>query len=289
LCKSPHCLSSRVYESKNRAGLAGVGQQPDAPVVIVHGGLSAAVSWRRAAERLAERHEVLVPDRRGRGRGDDGDAPHSLHREVEDVESILDVAGPGAVLIGHSFGGALAAEAARRAQPGRLTAVVLYEPAIGVGGAITVEAIDRMQELIAAGERGAALEMGIAALDAAGLVSANPRPPGARWPDALLALAPTVPRELRAVTAPGLEPARYADLDLPVLVLAGTRSPKPQRRNCARLSKALPDGQLGWLEAIGHVAHTAAPDVFALAVSSFLRRAGQDSQAENSSSASGRT
>jgi pimeloyl-ACP methyl ester carboxylesterase len=147
----------------------------------------------------------------------------------------------------------------------------------------------RGRALIDAGELDTALDLGIAGLDAAGLVAADPRPTGAQRPDGVLALAPTVPRELRAVTIPGLDFDRYRDLDLSALVLAGTRSPEPQRRNCQRLAAALPQGRLVWLGGLGHVAHTAAPDLVAAEVSGFLAGVGQPSQAARSSSASGRT
>jgi pimeloyl-ACP methyl ester carboxylesterase len=261
-----------------------------APVVIVHGGLGTAASWRPVAARLAERFEVFVFDRRGRGHSGDGDGPHTLQREVEDLEAVLAVAGPGAALLAHSYGGAVALEAARRAARGAVTAIVLYEPAVAAGGAIAADDIARMRALLAAGERGAALDTGIAALDAAGLVAADPRPAGARWPEGLLALAPTVPRELQAVTRPGLPVDRYAALTVPALVLAGTRSPAPQRRNCERLAAALPYARLERLDGLGHVAHTAAPAALTAAVTGFLASGtAQRSQPASSSSASGRT
>jgi pimeloyl-ACP methyl ester carboxylesterase len=240
------------------------------PTVIVHGGLGTSVGWRAVAEILADRFEVFVFDRRGRGHSGDDRSAHSLDREIADLEAVLDVAGPGAVLMGHSFGGALALETARRAQPGRVAALVVYEPAVGVGGAIAARDIERMEALIAGGERDAAIDIAIAGLDAAGLVAADPRPPGVRRPDLVLALAPTVPRELRAVMLPGLGLGRYAALDLPVLVLSGTRSPRVQRDNCVALAAALPGGQLERLEELGHVAHTAAPDLVAAIIGSFL-------------------
>ena len=240
------------------------------PVVIVHGGLGSSLGWRPVAQRLADSYEVYVYDRRGRGHSGDSADPHSLNREIEDAEALLAVAGPGVALVAHSFGGAVALEAARRDSSGAVGAVVVYEPAVGVGGAIAPAEIDRMQVLIKDGKLEEAFDVGIAGLDAAGLVAADARPAGAQRPEPVLALARTVPRELRAVTVPGLAFDRYAALDLPALVLAGTRSPEPQRRNCERLAAALPKGRLAWLNGLGHVAHTAAPDVVAAEVRGFL-------------------
>lgn len=243
------------------------------PVVIVHGGLGSSDGWQRAAALLAQRFEVFLFDRRDRGASGDGASPHALEREVEDVEAVLGAAGAGAVLVGHSFGGAVALEAARRAPAGALHAVAVYEPAVGVGGLIAPRAIDEMERLIAEGEPDGALDLAIAALDAAGLVHADPRSPGARRPAAVLALAPTVPRELRAVTAPGLPFERYADVHLSALVLAGVRSPDVQRHNCERLAAILPRAELVRLEGCGHVAHTAAPEILAAELAAFIAAA----------------
>ena len=185
------------------------------PLVVVHGGLGTSSGWMAVAERLARDFEVVLFDRRGRGASESSAEPHSLEREVADVRALLDHTGDGVAVVGHSFGGALALEAARL--DARISAVVVYEPAIGVGGAVPAADIDRMEVLLAGGEPDAALDVAIAALDAAGLVSADARVPGSRRPESVLALAPTVPRELRAVTAPGPSIERYANTIVPSL------------------------------------------------------------------------
>lgn len=53
-----------------------------------------------------------------------------------------------------------------------MAAVAVNEPAVGVGGAIAPADVERMRALIEDGELDAALDIGIAGLDAAGLVSA---------------------------------------------------------------------------------------------------------------------
>ena len=249
-----------------RIGYRRLGAGP--PLMIVHGGLGTSAGWVPVAERLARDFEVVLFDRRGRGASEPGGEPHGLEREVADVRALIDLTGTGTALVGHSFGGAVAMEAAR-VDP-RISSIVVYEPAIGVGGSISETDIDRMDELLARGEPDAALDVAIARLDAAGLVSADARTPGTRRPESVLALAPTVPRELRAVTAPGLPIERYAALDRRVLVLLGTRSPGAQQENCKRLAATLPGGRLGLLDDLGHVAHTAAPGVVAEAVRAFL-------------------
>jgi pimeloyl-ACP methyl ester carboxylesterase len=142
------------------------------------------------AEQLARDFEVVLFNRRGRGASEPGGGPHE--RQVADVRALIHQTGAATALVGHSFGGAVAIEAAL-VDP-RISSIVVYEPAIGVGGSISEANIDRMDELLARGEPDAA----IARLDAAGLVSADARTSGTRRPESVLALAPTVPRELRA-------------------------------------------------------------------------------------------
>jgi pimeloyl-ACP methyl ester carboxylesterase len=239
-----------------------VGSGP--PVVAVHGGLGTWRSWARVADRLADRFEVFLIDRRGRG--DSGDAAaHSLQREVGDVRAVLDRAGPGAAVIGHSYGGALALEAARG---GGVAAVAVYEPAVGIGDLISPAEIARVEQLLEDCDREAALAHDLTLLDGSGLVTTMKLPPRSRRPPALLALTPTIARELRAIA--GLTPERYRRLDIPALVLIGTDSPAPQREACERLAATLPNASVAWLEGLGHVAHTGAPDAVVAALGPFL-------------------
>lgn len=244
------------------------------PVIAVHGGLGTAASWCPVAERLSDRCQFLLLDRRGRGQSGKGDGAHSLQAEVDDVRAVMQVVGPSAVLLGHSFGGAVTLEAARVAAPGEVAAVAVYEPAVGIGGLIASSSLDQLDELVHVGQHAHALEYGFAQLDAAGLVAHSPLAAGARRSQALLDMAWTVGRELRAADALGGDLSRYAALDLPALVLAGESSPPRQRELCQQLADILPHGWITWLPALGHVAHTAAPDVVAAALAPFLDAVG---------------
>lgn len=243
-----------------------------APVVTVHGGLGSAESWQSVAECLADRFEVFLYDRRGRGRSGFGTEPHTFEREVEDARAVLGVAGRGAALVGHSFGGAVALELARTAGVGELSKLVVYEPAVGVGDAIPPAAIAEMERLLAEHDSEQAVALGLKSLDDAGLVRAgapaSARPPAARA--ALAALAPTVPRELAAAGALGTDLSRYRAIRAPTRVLLGGASPARQEQTCRMLTRVLADGQLTVLPGQGHVAHTADPDAVADHVGTFL-------------------
>lgn len=243
-----------------------------APVVVLHGGLGSSQSWRAVAERLADSFEFSLLDRRGRGSSDEGASPHSLAREVEDARAVMSAArGPAAVL-GHSYGGAVALELCRSVGPGQVSHLVVYEPAIGVGGLIPAVQLERIEALVDNRHTERALELGIEQLAAAGLVHSDrggERGP-AQVPDALARIAWTVSRELRAVDSLGGGFERYASIDVSTLLMVGTLSPPRQRSNCDALADVLPAVTLAHLTDQGHVAHNTDPEQVAALLRSFL-------------------
>jgi pimeloyl-ACP methyl ester carboxylesterase len=109
-------------------GYARFGSGP--ALVIVHGTIHTAAEWFPVARLLAETHTVYVMERRGRGHSHDEGKPYGLQREIEDVAAIARLAGPGAALFGHSFGGLLVL--AYVLQSGFAGDAVLYEGVHGL-------------------------------------------------------------------------------------------------------------------------------------------------------------
>ncbi|MCW2522537.1 MAG: alpha/beta hydrolase [Frankiales bacterium] len=94
-------------------------------VLLVHGVLDNGRSFDRVAELLDSECRLLRYDRRGYGTSADAlGVPADADDHVEDLLSVLD--GRRAVVVGHSFGGVIAAGAAVRA-PELVSALVLYE------------------------------------------------------------------------------------------------------------------------------------------------------------------
>jgi len=112
------------------------------------------------AARLERRFTVYNYDRRGRG--DSGDtAPYAVQREVEDIEALIAEAGGSASLYGLSSGAALALEAASKL-PTKVRKLALYEPPFIVDDShppLRKDYVQRLDELIAAGRRGDAVEV----------------------------------------------------------------------------------------------------------------------------------
>src|SRR5690606_29299175 len=117
------------------------------PLALVHGTTADHTRWSNVLPELAARHTVFAMDRRGRG--ESGDSEHyELAREFDDVAAVVSAAGPGASLLGHSYGALCAMEAALRTS--NLRKLILYEPAFSIGTEIyPAGARERLEALLA--------------------------------------------------------------------------------------------------------------------------------------------
>jgi pimeloyl-ACP methyl ester carboxylesterase len=122
-----------------------VGEGP--AVVVIPGALSTADDYTAFADALAERFTVHTIERRGRGlSGPQGDQ-YGIRKEREDVLALCDATGAW-YLVGHSYGGLIALEAAR--DNAALTKLAVYEPGVSVDGLISMRWVPRYEELLAA-------------------------------------------------------------------------------------------------------------------------------------------
>jgi pimeloyl-ACP methyl ester carboxylesterase len=163
-------------------------------VVFVHGSLSTGDDWLQVATAMAGQFTCFIMDRRGRGRSGDA-SDYSLDREYEDIKAVLDVAGPGTHLLGHSYGAICALGAALRAPIGHL---VLYEPPLPVEGPVVGTALVPYRAAVASYQLDEALTIGlkdIVHLSAGEISALRPTP---LWKKRA-ALTPTWTRELEAI------------------------------------------------------------------------------------------
>lgn len=238
------------------------------PIVLVHGSLTTCDGWREVAESLSDSFEVTAYDRRGRGGSGDTD-PYSFEAEVDDLLAVLAATGPETVLVGHSFGGALAAMAARTSE---IAALVLYEPGIRlddqpIGGPAVVD----MLAAVESGDTDAVIEIGsrrVVGLSEDEIKAARHSP---QWQQQA-GLAATWPRELASLDTLDVRPAVFADITVPTLLLRGTESPEWLRETTARTAKMIPETELDELAGQGHGATETAPQLLADKVRQFVDR-----------------
>ena len=98
------------------------------PIVGVHGGGSSAAMWVESAPELAKRGRTILYDRRGSFRSERPE-PYAtnVHEQADDAAALIDaLAAAPAIVIGRSYGGAIAVDLALR-YPDRVRALVLLE------------------------------------------------------------------------------------------------------------------------------------------------------------------
>jgi len=99
----------------------------DVPVVFIHGLAASSAFWFPAANTVRERHPVLVYDLIGHGRSGVRSEGLSAEAQAMDLIALLDVLDiPKAILVGHSFGGAVALTAVAL-QPSRFARIALAD------------------------------------------------------------------------------------------------------------------------------------------------------------------
>jgi pimeloyl-ACP methyl ester carboxylesterase len=239
------------------------GQGP--PLVLVHGAAADHSRWAPVLPALQERFTVFAIDRRGRGRSGDADT-YAIEREYEDVVAVVRLAGEAVNVLGHSYGGMCALEAALLTD--RIGKLVLYEPPMGFLKS-PPHVVDRLQTLLAQDARDELLGyfmQQVAGLpeDQIELMRSLPA-----W-QARLDTVETIPREERASREYVFDPARFRDLDVPALYLQGGDSSEPFNEAGQALQSALPDCRVVVMPGQRHAAMDTATDLFTAAVLSFL-------------------
>jgi pimeloyl-ACP methyl ester carboxylesterase len=238
------------------------------PLVMVHGAGSARWTFDLVRPHLQDRFTVWALDRRGRG--DSGDAgSYSLERDFDDVAAVVREAGPGALLFGHSYGGLVAAGAVERL--GGVPRLALYEGPMG--GVLADEAwTARFEQRVEAGDRDAAVHDFMSEIGGYTEAEIEAMRGTPAW-QARLDASPTVPRELRAEHAFGMEALRLGELGAPTLLLVGSESPAWAHRSTHAFAAAIPDAEVHVLDGHGHGASGSAPELLAAELAGFLGQA----------------
>lgn len=262
-----------------------VGEGP--PLVLTTGALQDRAGVRLLAHALADRAEVHVWDRRGRGDsggapdphldplGPDGDA--LLTAEVADLAAVVAHAsartGGTPAHYGHSAGAVLVLEAAMRGVPA--ARIVAHEPPWHLSreddaprhelGAATMAALRAGRPDDAA----AVFLEGFPAAAPAPVARLRSTPFWART----AAHAPSLPHDVALVTRGPLPADRLADLAVPLLALDGGASPAWVGAAVAALAAAVPGARRRTLPG---QQHAVAPAVLAPVLAAFLASSPED-------------
>ncbi|WP_227981837.1 alpha/beta fold hydrolase [Nocardia spumae] len=227
----------------------------DGPALIYITGATCFRTFRPVvadAKVFATAFTVYTYDRRGRG--DSGDTlPYRVANEIEDVEAMIDAAGGRAHLYGHSSGAALALEAALRL-PRKVDRVVIYdasyvhdEPERAAYATLS----RHVGSLLDRGENSRAIKQFLCGIGMPRFfVHLLPVVPG--W-TTMKALAPTLRYDI-ALTADLPPVDRFTEIEVPVQVLAGGRSPAGLLDVARSIAEAVPGSGYRVLDAQDHMA-----------------------------------
>ena len=119
-------------------------------LVFVHGWSCDARYWREQLPEFAQSHRVVALDLAGHGHSGLGRAEYTMASFGEDVRAVAEAVGAAKViLIGHSMGGSVIAEAARLL-PGRVVGLIGVDTLENVEYPLTAEAVAQMTAPLAA-------------------------------------------------------------------------------------------------------------------------------------------
>ena len=231
------------------------------PLILVDGALCSRTMGPSGplAKALENHFTVFRYDRRGRG--DSGDTPpYAVEREVDDIDSVLRAAGGEAYVWGMSSGAMLALMAATRL-PG-IRKLALYEAPLIVDDSRKTTQSDwaTIRAAIAQARRGDAVTAFLKSVGMPGLLVLFMKLTPI-WPK-LKAVADTLPHDGAIVggdqLGKPLDPARWASVNVPILVTDGGKSPAWMRHGNKALAEALPNASYLTLPGQNHMLKAAA-------------------------------
>ena len=255
-------------------------------VVLLHSSASSARQWDRLAETLKPRFHLHAIEFHGHGEQPTwaAKAPLTLADEAALAIPALEEAG-GAHVIGHSYGGAVALKLATM-RPRLVHSLVVYEPVLfrlvldGVARQSPVHAIalvaEAIRKMLATGDTNSAARVFIDFWSGAG--AWDSLPPGKQ-----ASIAPRMHAVAQHFHALLNEPLQLSDLrrlNLPMMLVSGSRTPDITRRIAEVLRTALPTEAHEVIEAAGHMGPITHSAEFNQRVVRFL-----DAQQESSRSA----
>jgi pimeloyl-ACP methyl ester carboxylesterase len=217
-------------------------------------------------ERLADRFRVIAVDLYGSGKTAawPEDQPMHLDDELALLSSVFRVAGDRFHLIGHSFGGAVALKAAL-ANRDRLLSLILFEPVLfsvliadapqGAAAREIIAVRDDTVRLVDEGNLHASAQRFVDYWMGDGAWAATPEPRRT----VLAAAMRAVKLEWYAAFYEPTPLSSFAAVDVPTLLMTGTKS-KASALAVARLvTSALPCVRVEEIEGVGHMAPVAHP------------------------------
>jgi pimeloyl-ACP methyl ester carboxylesterase len=249
-------------------------------LVVVGGALRSGLDYLALGRALGRSRTVQLMDRRGRGSSGPQGSDYSIDQECADLKAVVAATAASAVF-GHSYGGLIALESARRERS--FPDVIVYEPGVSINGSTPLRWIPRYRELLDEGDaRGAFTCM----VQQAGFAPAmlERMPPwcarailelavrGERWQAMKLHLRTHLVEAEQVALLDG-DASRFSTIESRVLLLTGSKSPASiTTQPMLEIQTVVPGSALEIIDGLGHTApDEQAPERVAERVLQFLR------------------
>jgi len=236
-------------------------------MVLVHGGTGDRSRWTPVVDALSAEFTVHAMDRRGRGLSREEMSPYSVQREGEDVAAVVDAAGGGVYLVGHSYGAICSLEAALVTSA--VDRMVLYEPPIPTPGHTVFPpgAQERLRAAASAHDPETILQVFFSEVIQLPDTAIDAMKGTPTWA-ARVNAAPTLVREGDAVEAYRVSD-RLRAITAPVRLFLGTESPPYYRPAVEAVAAQLPRADVVAMHGQAHLAIDQDPRQFVAAVLAF--------------------
>lgn len=260
--------TAEFVKSKDGTSIAYWRSGDGPPLVLVHGGPADHHGFASLTPLLESHFTVYAMDRRGRSPSGDA-TDYALEREFEDVAAVADRVGGPLTLFGHSFGGVCALEASVLSK--EIARLILYEAWLTEFIPRTPGVLDKIEQLAAEGDNEGVLltilrddvHMPEEEIDRMqSLPSWAPR----------VEAAGKDPREERALDNYRFDPGRFRHVQIPALVITGSKSPKEVKASGIAIQSALRNCRLVYLEGEQHAAHHMNPQLLADEIVRFAKQ-----------------
>jgi hypothetical protein len=207
-----------------------------------------------------------------RGRGGSGDTkPFAREREVEDLGAVIDAVGGTAFVMGGSSGSFLVLDAAAAGLP--IPRLAVYEPPIIVDDSrppLPADHVEHLNELTAEGRNGDAVAYFMTAAMGMPEQMVDGMRQGPFWPE-LEKVAPTLAYDGTfvgdAMSGRPLDPARWAAVEAPAMVIDGGASESFMHTGADALAAVLPHAER---RTLAGQTHDVSADVLAPVLAEFF-------------------
>lgn len=249
------------------------------PLILVHGSATDYATWSiQMSSSLTSRWSLVAYDRRGSGKSESV-GPWSVENHAADLADLISRQGAPAVVVGSSFGAAVALELARRF-PACVRGAVLCEPPLPSrddAPALPDGFLDELDALAASGGPGVAVEHFLRLVLGDGTYDRMPR----LFQERCKQTWPALRADCHALQAYRVRYAQLAAVNTPILLLGGGRSAEYFGPTLQALLAALPRATYEVIPGAGHMMHADTHKKFGERIAAFAVEVGQTAVASD--------